>query len=74
MLSKTTLFSIYSRKVLKTLITFILLLSITKYLSFDPSIFSTLPNKHLNVKASRYLYHIRVYLLHILYSKYLFQL
>ena len=49
-LSKITLFSIYSRKVLKTLITSILLLSITKYLTLDPSIFSTLPNKLLTIK------------------------
>ena len=42
--------SIYSRNVLKTLITSILLLSITKYLSLDPSIFSTLPNKLLTFK------------------------
>ena len=47
---KITLFSIYSRKVLKTLITSILLLSITKYLSFDLSIFSTLPNKLSTLK------------------------
>ena len=36
--------------VLKTLITYILLLSIIKYLSLDPSIFSTLPNKLLTLK------------------------
>ena len=42
--------SIYSRNVLKTLISSILLLSITKYLSLDPSIFSTLPNKLLTLK------------------------
>ena len=39
--------SIYSFIVLKTLITSILLLSITKYLSLEPFIFSTLPNKLL---------------------------
>ena len=57
-LSKITLCSIYSRKVLKTLITFILILSITKYLSLDPSTFSTLPNKllNLNIKILHYLY------------------
>ena len=49
-LSKITLSSIYSRIVLKTLITSILLLSITKYLSLDPSIFFTLPNKLLTLK------------------------
>ena len=49
-LSKITLCSIYFCKVLKTLITSILLLSITKYLSLDPSIFSTLPNKLLTLK------------------------
>ena len=49
-LSKIILFSIYSLIVLKTLITFILLLSITKYLSLDPSVFSTLPNKLLTFK------------------------
>ena len=49
-LSKITLFSIYSHKILKTLITFILLSSITKYLSFDPFIFSTLPNKLSTLK------------------------
>ena len=38
---------IYSFIVLKTLITSILLLSITKYLSLEPFIFSTLPNKLL---------------------------
>ena len=41
-LSKIILSSIYSCNVLKTLITSILLLSITKYLSLDPSIFLTL--------------------------------
>ena len=41
-LSKIILSSIYSCNVLKTLITSILLLSITKYLSLDPSIFFTL--------------------------------
>ena len=35
---------------LKTLITFILLLSISKYLSLDPPIFSTLPNKLSTLK------------------------
>ena len=40
-LSKIILSSIYSCNVLKTLITSILLLSITKYLSLDPSIFFT---------------------------------
>ena len=50
MLSKIILSSTYSRNVLKTLITSTLLLSITKYLSLDPSIFSTLPNKLLTFK------------------------
>ena len=49
-LSKIILSSIYSRIVLKTLVTSILLLSITKYLSLDPSIFSTPPNKLLTLK------------------------
>ena len=40
----------YSRIALKTLITSILLLSITTYLSPEPSIFSTLPNKLLTPK------------------------
>ena len=39
--------SIYSFIVLKALITSILLLSITKYLSLEPFIFSALPNKLL---------------------------
>ena len=47
--------SIYFRNVSKTLITSILLLSITKYLSLDPSIFfSTRPNKLLIVKYKRF--------------------
>ena len=40
----------YSFIVLKRLITSILLLSITKYLSLEPFIFSTLPNKLLTFK------------------------
>ena len=42
--------SMYSFIVLKTLITSILHLSITKYLSLEPFIFSTLPNKLLTFK------------------------
>ena len=49
-LAEIILSSIYSFIVLKTLITSILLLSITKYLSLEPFIFSTLPNKLLTFK------------------------
>ena len=49
-LFKIILSSIYCFIVINTLITSILLLSITKYLSLDSSIFSTLPNKLLTLK------------------------
>ena len=58
-LFKITLFSIYSRKVLETLITIILLLSITKYHLIHLFFLHFLVNfQHLNIKASRYLYPI----------------
>ena len=49
-LLKIILSSRYSRVALKTLITSILFLSITKYLSPEPFIFSTLRNKLLTPK------------------------
>ena len=62
--------------ILKTLITSILLLSITKYLSLEPSIFSTLPNKLLTFKYKGTTLFIifRAYVIRILCNKYLFQL